>query len=553
MIKTKLIAVTNPVVEGIEDAKDLLAFCARISNPSNQFNMDTADKLVSYLLKYKHFSPFEMVNCVVEVEAPRDIARQLLRHRSFAFQEFCIAGDSKITLVNKCGKSYKLPIEDLYKRYSNKQYWEMSDNFVRLYDEESGTFNPVKIKEVFNTGVKPVYNLLLDNGRQIKATLEHKFLTKNGFKVLADITKEDFIACNGIKCYQQYTWMVEAKQRNIKNGKGLQGIADDANVSYHTIRKWLKTLDLSFSKKEVAEYTTAWNKGLPKEEQPRYGKTVSDDTRLKMVNSSIKGKNSNLYKDGYRSWRKEVADFWNKQERKLFLECEGYCAIRGIKYEEDDLEIDHIQQVALFPELAYEPNNVQLIHKDEHKLKTILERPIVLNVPSYHKVVSVEFVGDEPTYDIEVEHYSHNYVANGIVTHNSQRYADVTALGDSFVIREARMQDTKNRQNSIALSDNSLKDQWEVKQQEILALVKEHYEWAISNNIAKECARVILPEGLTMSRLYVNGTIRSWLHYVEVRTEEGVTQQEHVELARLIAKVIAEAFPQITNFVKEPT
>lgn len=223
MIKTKLIAVTNPVVEGIEDAKDLLAFCARISNPSNQFNMDTADKLVSYLLKYKHFSPFEMVNCVVEVECPRDIARQLLRHRSFSFQEF------------------------------------------------------------------------------------------------------------------------------------------------------------------------------------------------------------------------------------------------------------------------------------------------------------------------------------------SQRYADVTALGDSFVIREARMQDTKNRQNSVKTTNQELMLEWNVKQQEILNLVEEYYNWAIVNGVAKECARVILPEGLTMSRLYVNGTIRSWLHYVEVRTEEGVTQQEHVELARLIAKVIAEAFPQITNFVKEPT
>lgn len=222
-MKAKLIAVTKPVVEGLEEAKDLIAFCARVSNPSNQFNMDTADKLVNYLVKHKHWSPLEMANCVVEVEAPRDIARQLLRHRSFAFQEF------------------------------------------------------------------------------------------------------------------------------------------------------------------------------------------------------------------------------------------------------------------------------------------------------------------------------------------SQRYADVAALGDSFVIRECRMQDTKNRQNSIALSDNSLKDQWEVKQQEILALVKEHYEWAISNNIAKECARVILPEGLTMSRLYVNGTIRSWLHYVEVRTEEGVTQLEHVELARLIAQAIAEAFPQISNFVKEST
>jgi thymidylate synthase (FAD) len=220
-MKTKLIAVTKPVVEGIEDAKDLIAYCARVSNPSNQMNMDTAEKLINYLIKYKHWSPAEMVNCVVEVECPRDIARQLLRHRSFSFQEF------------------------------------------------------------------------------------------------------------------------------------------------------------------------------------------------------------------------------------------------------------------------------------------------------------------------------------------SQRYADVTALGDSFIIREARLQDTKNRQNSVKTDNQELLLEWNIKQQEILNLVEEHYNWAIVNGIAKECARVILPEGNTMSRLYVNGTLRSWLHYVEVRTESGVTQLEHVELARLIAQAIAEAFPQISNFVKE--
>ena len=220
-MKAKLIAVTKPLVEGLDSIYDLVSFCARVSNPSNQMNTDTAEKLIGYLLKYKHFSPFEVANCVVEVEAPRDIARQLLRHRSFSFQEF------------------------------------------------------------------------------------------------------------------------------------------------------------------------------------------------------------------------------------------------------------------------------------------------------------------------------------------SQRYADVAALGDSFILREARLQDTKNRQNSVKLSYNLLKYQWEAKQQEILDLVKENYEWAIQSGIAKECARVILPEGLTMSRLYVNGTIRSWLHYIEVRTEEGVTQLEHVELARLIAQAIAEAFPQITKFVKE--
>lgn len=220
-MKAKLIAVTKPLIEGLDSIYDLVSYCARISNPSNQMNTATAEKLIGYLLKYKHFSPFEVANCVVEVEAPRDIARQLLRHRSFSFQEF------------------------------------------------------------------------------------------------------------------------------------------------------------------------------------------------------------------------------------------------------------------------------------------------------------------------------------------SQRYADVADLGNSFILREARLQDTKNRQNSIVTDDTNLQSEWELRQKQILSSVKEHYEWAIQNGIAKECARVILPEGLTMSRLYVNGTLRSWLHYIEVRTEEGVTQLEHVELARLIAQAIAEAFPQITNFVKE--
>lgn len=126
----------------------------------------------------------------------------------------------------------------------------------------------------------------------------------------------------------------------------------------------------------------------------------------------------------------------------------------------------------------------------------------------------------------------------------SQRYADVSSLGNSFCIREARLQDTKNRQNSIALGDMSdLTIEWQRRQKEILSIVESHYRWAIENGLAKEVARVILPEGLTMSRLYVNGTIRSWIHYLNVRMEEGVTQKEHVILANLIAEQITKAFP----------
>ena len=213
MINAKLIAVTQPVVEGINNAGELIAYCARVSNPSNQMNMDTAGKLVSYLVKHRHWSPLEMSNAVVEVEAPRDIARQLLRHRSFSFQEF------------------------------------------------------------------------------------------------------------------------------------------------------------------------------------------------------------------------------------------------------------------------------------------------------------------------------------------SQRYADVTQLEKAFCIRDLRMQDTKNRQNSLPTDDVDLADWWKSKQTDILDSVKAVYSEALSKGIAKEVARVILPEGLTMSRLYVNGTIRSWIHYLDVRIDEGVTQAEHVALARLIAEQINQAFP----------
>jgi thymidylate synthase (FAD) len=127
----------------------------------------------------------------------------------------------------------------------------------------------------------------------------------------------------------------------------------------------------------------------------------------------------------------------------------------------------------------------------------------------------------------------------------SQRYADVRALEEAFCLRELRMQDYKNRQNSISTEDAELKVWWNDAQLEVLELVRQKYGEAIDKGVAKEVARVLLPEGLTMSRLYVNGTIRSWIHYAEVRIDEGVTQKEHVDIARLIATQVNSAFPII--------
>ncbi len=128
----------------------------------------------------------------------------------------------------------------------------------------------------------------------------------------------------------------------------------------------------------------------------------------------------------------------------------------------------------------------------------------------------------------------------------SQRYADIRDLDNDFVIREARLQDLKNRQNSVENIDAALEDEWANKQMAVVETAKMAYNWAIENGIAKEQARAVLPEGNTVSRLYVNGTLRSWIHYIELRTANG-TQLEHMQLAEEIAKVITKIFPFYAN------
>ena len=128
----------------------------------------------------------------------------------------------------------------------------------------------------------------------------------------------------------------------------------------------------------------------------------------------------------------------------------------------------------------------------------------------------------------------------------SQRYADPTK-DLNFVIREARLQDTKNRQNSVVLDlttdeGRRLAWQWESLQQGVIDKAKEAYAWAVEHGIAKEQARAVLPEGNTESRMYMNGTIRSWIHYISVREGNG-TQKEHMDIAKECARVIAEIFP----------
>ena len=156
-------------------------------------------------------------------------------------------------------------------------------------------------------------------------------------------------------------------------------------------------------------------------------------------------------------------------------------------------------------------------------------------------------------------------IAHQIVRHRSfsfqefsQRYAEPSAMGDAFTKRECRLQDTENRQNSIEIENDpalqlNLKQQeliseWNRRQAGVINQCRDAYQWAVDNGIAKEQARAVLPEGLTKTRLYMNGTLRSWIHYIELRSANG-TQKEHMEVAKQCAFEIAKIFPLVTKLI----
>ena len=132
----------------------------------------------------------------------------------------------------------------------------------------------------------------------------------------------------------------------------------------------------------------------------------------------------------------------------------------------------------------------------------------------------------------------------------SQRYSNPNDLDDTFVLRKARLQDVKNRQNSIVTDDTNLHVVWEQHQRAVWQRAMTAYNWAIENGIAKGQARAVLPEGNTKSKLYMNGTLRSYVHYLELRTANG-TQREHIELARAVGEAISKIFPMAEEFIQD--
>lgn len=495
-----------------------------------------------------------MADVTFEINCTRDIGRQILRHRSAHFQEFCIAGDSKISFVLSNGNHYSMTIENFWDKWHNgakpiigrtskkEIRMPMKNRLqkmnIRVYDEDKKEFITSKVLEVKQTGIKPIFEIELYNGKKIKCTKEHKFLTQNGFmsleksvglKVCGNIAvitnNQVMFATNGIELHQSYEWMKKAKEQAIFNKTGVVEIAKNANVSYDTIRKWLKKLNLSFTKKEVAQCHGVWNKGKYGYKWGRH----SLQSIEKMRKAAKRGKESNLWKGGAnRNERIKIADWCNSLRSEFLRQFNYKCNKCG---NNNKLELHHVKQISEYPELAYEKSNIEVLckcchtkhHKlnGHHKIWRQKSKNYKLSIV-WSKIKCVKYLGEQMTYDLEVDHKSHNYVANGIIVHNSQRYAEPDP--EDFEIRECRFQDKTNRQSSIEVDENDIKQKdiaewWNKAQQDILNLAIDTYDWAIARGIAKEQARVVLPEGMTPSVMYMKMSVRDWFHYCQLRMD----------------------------------
>lgn len=560
----KLVSLTTPTVPGINSAEEFIAYVARVSSPANQLNTQTAPKLIKYLLEHKHFSPFEQVNMGVEITTSRGIAPQILRHRTAVFQEFCIAGDTDVWFDLPAGvrkkkrRLYKIKISELHRKWNKSPFAQKSiaKMHVRCFNQDTGLLEHSTIKNVFFTGEKDLFRITLANGKTITCTKEHKFLSREGFCSLEDLvglkvtasgmasmSKVAEVGCNGQPLYLDREWLQAAKARSIFDKTGLLGIAKEAGCSYHTIRKWLKLHGLSFSKHEVASIYSVWNKGVFGYRLPPH----TEQTKQKMRDSARRGADSNLWRGGVaRSFRMRVADYCTTIRREI-LERDGWkCFVCGVG---GKLEIHHKKPVYSHPELAFAKDNLGAIcrqcHRQEHKQHAkdwLPPRPEMDLGPRWTKVAKIEFVGRGPTYDLEINCPSHNYVANGIIVHNSQRYSEVT----DYVVYPARRQDTKNRQNSIDDLDDNTKAWFELAQHEVASLAMLRYQEALEKGIAKEQARFLLTLG-TQTKLYMTNNIRNWIFYLDLRRGNG-TQLEHKEIADAIIKdIFVPNFPVISS------
>lgn len=541
--------------------------------------------LIRYLMKNHHTSPFEMVEFKFHCKLPIFCARQMVRHRTACLAEGTyIYFDLPSGIEKRGNQLYKIKIEDLWEKFYGKETEAVRDfkkkriinSKLRQVNEENLEIQHTSIKDIFRNGKKKIFRIILKDGKEIEATADHKFLFSDGWNTLSgkahlfetngmavwDIGNY-FLYVNGIeedvpKLYQNKDWL--ESMYHLQNKK-LSEIAEVCAVSTHTIRKWLKSFGLQ-RRCSFPKGNKPWNTGKKYKSGPRQ----LTGEHLENIKKARSGPNSNFWKGGMAPERQNIVR-WTTQIAHKIHEKNGWtCQL--CKEKKSGLRCHHIIPVWADISLARDETNLTTLCEECHKKvnRNELEYVELLNGPpvkaeyvkkprvpwnklNFAKLVEIKeivYVGEKETYDIEVIGPYHNFIANGIVTHNSinevsGRYSE---LPEEFYVPEP--------ENIQKQSKNNKQGRGEVFDYDTATLIMagmktqaeeafEHYHLLLKEDVAREIARINLSLS-TYTEWYWKMDLHNLFHFLNLRLDSHA-QYEMREYAKAIYELIKPIVP----------
>lgn len=537
----------------------MIANVARVSYDKESLELGDKDaKLLKFLADHGHTSPFRHAQLQFRIECPIFVERQLFTHQ-IGWARNCLHGDSLVRFKNAAGGNTDISIRELYNQWENgrpHQNTEKDKEYVRkrirarrlrVMNEKTGVFEIGHIKDIFSSGKKELFRIRCQNGEEICCSGEHRIWTSNGWKTInGGLSSKDMIGLNGkiIAGNGGYRDKENLKE-DRKNGLSVCDMADKYGCSYHTIRKYLKIHDLNFSKSETCFKINhkPWNKG-----KEGY-KLVLTERGLEGKRKSVKrGNECHFWRGGITPERALIGQWTRGIAREVHEKYDFTCQSCGGNRK---LHAHHILPVCTHPEEAYNFNNLVTVcancHSDIHKsaeseknfAENFLNGEVIKkshfgvnkinrNTPKlsvhYSKIIDISSIGEHDTYDIEVDGEHHNFVANGIVVHNSisGRYVD---FSDSYWLPEKlRFQSKDSKQGSAGDIPEDNNTYFLNRMKQIIQDAQDLYNEMSKYGIAKEQCRIHLPLALQTKFIWT-GSMQAFIHLCKLRLKPDAQQE----------------------------
>ena len=469
----------------------------------------SAEKFIRGIIKRGHESVIEHASVSFKIVCDRGVTHELVRHRigasySQESTRFCVAGDTKLTTINP---HFNMTVKDLWERIQNSLNGSWKRILIRQLNENSGILEYSGIKNIFNVGIKDVFQITTELGYNLKCTSDHKIYTPNGYLKLSELNTDDKIYVNGIQAdsdflYKNRDWLY---YQNITLNKTFAAISEEFGYNVSTLKKWARKFELP--KKGTGYFNAGripWNKGL----------TEFDDERVKKMVTAIRTYHCNGRHDGENIILKRDTSEYQKY-------ISDKCLICG------------------------KTHNLQVHHKDENRNNNQPENLVTLcnschlrvhsknlEIIFADKIKSIEFIGQVEVYDIEMNSPFRNFIANGIVVHNCDYSAGKFGGELTFIKPCFWSEGDENFQL------------W----RETMELVEKNYLAMRAAGAKPEQARSILPNSLK-TEIFVTMNLRELRHFLKLRTAPAAHPQMR-EIALKIYQILVEKLPAIFDDIK---